>query len=182
LEEALRRNPEVQAARQMVERASGGVRAARDEYIPDVAAFARYTYQNGVPFLAHNNGIFGFQMTWNVFDWGKRRGLVGQREAQLEQARENLRRIEDRIAVDVGKAVRKLARAHQMLSVALEALELRREGERIAGNQLNAEVISGAKHAAAVAATRKAEADALQARLACELARADLLRVAGSSS
>jgi outer membrane protein TolC len=179
LEKALRRSPEIQAAKETIAKANSAVAAAKNEYIPDIGAFARYTYQNGVPFLTHNNGIFGLQMTWNLFDWGKRRGIVAQRQAQLEQAQENLRRIQDRISVDIGKACRKLERAQQMLSVVREALELRKESERLAGNQLKAEVISQAKYEAAIAATRKAEADELQARLACELARAEILRLAG---
>ena len=49
-------------------------------------------------------------MTWDIFDWGKRRGVVGQRDAQLAQAEENLRCVTDRVSVEVDKAYRKLER------------------------------------------------------------------------
>jgi multidrug efflux pump subunit AcrB/outer membrane protein TolC len=75
LDAALAQNPEVQAARETVAKARSGLRAAQYEYIPDIGAFARHTYQSGVPFVAHNFGTFGFQMTWNIFDWGKRKGV-----------------------------------------------------------------------------------------------------------
>lgn len=182
LSAALAGNPEVGAARETVIKAQSAVAAARYEYIPDIGAFARQTYQSGVPFLTHNFGAFGLQMTWNVFDWGKRKGAVGEREAQVVEAQQNLRRITDRIAVDVEKAYRKLERTQMMIDVAQEALALRREGERLSAQQLRAGVTSEAKNAEAVAATRSAEAEELQARLAYELATAEMARIAGSAT
>jgi multidrug efflux pump subunit AcrB len=182
LDEALAQNPEVQAARETVAKARNGLRAARYEYIPDIGAFARHTYQSGVPFVAHSFGTFGLQMNWNIFDWGKRKGVVGQRDALLTQAEENLRRITDRVSVEVDKAYRKLERTELMISVAAEALALQRESERLNGNQFKAGIISEAKNAQAVAGTRKAESDELQARLAHELALAELAQTAGIRS
>jgi outer membrane protein TolC len=118
-------------------------------------------------------------MTWNVFDWGKRKGVVGERAAQLTQAEENLRRITDRIAVDVEKAYRKLERTQMMVDVAQEALALRKEGDRISRDQLKAGLTSDAKKAEAFAATRGAEVDELQARLSYELALAEIARITG---
>jgi multidrug efflux pump subunit AcrB/outer membrane protein TolC len=179
LQAALAGNPEVEAAKETVRKARAGVAAARYEYIPDLGAFARYTYQNGVPFVTHNNATVGLQMNWKIFDWGKRRGVVGQREAQLEQAEANLQRLKDRLSVDVEKAYRKLERTRLMIEVATEALALRRENERLSGNQLRSGVASEAKNAEAAAAARKAEADEVQAHLAYALAQAELARAVG---
>jgi outer membrane protein TolC len=120
-------------------------------------------------------------MTWSLFDWGKRKGVVGEREAQLSQARENVRRVTDRLSVDVAKAWRKVERSRMMVEVAREALQLRRESERISGDQLRAGVISAAKNAEALAATRSAEADELQASLAYGLALAEIDSIAGTA-
>ena len=121
-------------------------------------------------------------MTWDIFDWGKRRGVVGQRDAQLTQAEENLRRVTDRVAVDVDKAYRKLEQSDQMITVAAEALALQKESERLNRNQFQAGVISAAKNEQAAATTGKAELDALEARLAHELALAEIDRIAGLRS
>ena len=180
LKSALERNPELQAARETEAKASAGVLAARLEYIPNIGAYARHTYQSGVPFLAHSFGTFGFQMTWNLWDWGKRKGVVGEREAQMTQARQNVRRISDRVTVDIDKAWRKLERTRMMMDVAAEALALRRESERISNDQLRAGVTSQAKNAEAVAATRSAESDQLQASLAYRMALAEIASVAGA--
>ena len=179
MDAALAQSPEVQAAKETTAKARSGLRAAEYDYIPDIDAFARHTYQSGVPFVAHSFGTFGLEMTWNIFDWGKRKGVIGQRDAQLTQAEENLRRETDRVSVEVDKAYRKFERTELTISVAAEALELQREEQRLSGNQLKAGVISEAKYAQAVAGVKKAELDELQARLAHELALAEMDCVAG---
>ncbi len=180
LRRALEQNAELRAAREAASKAEAAVQAGRYEYIPNVGAFARHTYQSGVPFLVHNFGTFGLQMTWNVFDWGKRKDVVNERRAQLEQAQENVRRITDRITVDIEKAWRKLERTKMMVDVAREALALRRESERISSDELRVGVTSPAENAEAVAAVRSAQADELQARLGYYLALAELANIAGT--
>ncbi len=180
LQEALSRNPELEAAKAAVVKAGGAVKAAYDEYIPDVNLFSAFTYQEGSPFLANHVGTFGVMMSWNVWDWGKRSGIVGQRKAQLTQAQENLQRLKDRITVETEKAYRKLDRTRSMVGVAREALALRRERQRLSANRLRAATTSYAKHAETVAAVKKAESEELQAVLGYELARAELDRLAGT--
>ena len=70
--------------------ANAAVTAAKTAYIPDITAYARHSYQVGVPFLVRNYGTFGFHLTWDLFDFGRRRAIVQEREAQLAQAEENL--------------------------------------------------------------------------------------------
>lgn len=182
LQKARLNNPELHAAKESIVKARYAVSAARDEYIPDLTLFARHTYQDGAPFLTHNIGTFGLHLTWNVFDWGKRKGVVGQHLAQSAQAEENHRRIERRIIVEINKAYRKLERLAIMMSVASEALALRRENLRISENQLLAGTTTEAKHAEVSAAVKKAEVDELQARLNYQLGRAEIHRIAGTIS
>jgi multidrug efflux pump subunit AcrB/outer membrane protein TolC len=181
LQEALLSNPELQAAKDNVEMASHAVSAARDEYIPDVSLFASHTYQNGSAFLEHNIGIFGVQMTWNIFDWGSRRGVVGERGAQLIQAQENVKRLEDSITVEITKAYRKLERTKLITEVASEAVMLQKENQRLSANRMEDGVIKKAQYAESVAAVKKAEWEELQANLGYRLARAELDRLVGRS-
>ena len=87
LQAALSGNPEIESAKATVVKAQGGVRAARDEYIPDATSFAANTYQEGASFLKNNVGTFGVMMSWDIWDWGKRNAVIGERSAQLSQAR-----------------------------------------------------------------------------------------------
>ena len=119
---ALDSHPEITEARADVEKASAGVRAAKREYIPDIEAFARYSYQENVPFLARNFGTFGVHFGYDLFDGGKKRATLRERDAQLAQAKENLARISDEVEVRVQSAYNKLERTQQMVAVSQELL------------------------------------------------------------
>ncbi|NVN90092.1 MAG: efflux RND transporter permease subunit [Desulfuromonadales bacterium] len=173
-------NPELQAARETVVKTRHALSAARDEYIPDISLFARHTYQDGAPFITHNIGTFGMQLTWNVFDWGKRGGVVGQRQAQYAQAEENLTRLEKRITVETDKVYRKLDRTKKMLDVAKEMRALNEENLRLSTNQLKAGTLTDAKYAESRAMALQAEVNELQTKLDHLLAEAELRRISGT--
>jgi outer membrane protein TolC len=178
-EEARARNGELLAARETLEKSHHAVRAARYEYIPDVTIFAKHGYQDGAPFIEKNIGIFGAELTWNIFDWGKRKGEIGQRVAQQSQAQENLARIDKRIGIEIDKVYRKLERSKQMVDVTREALSLSKENARLSENGLKAGMVTAAKHAESVAALKRAEMGELQASLEYRLVGADLDRIRG---
>ena len=180
LQAAIAGNPDIQSAKASLVKAQGGVRAAKDEYIPDVFLFAANTYQDGATFLTHNVGTFGVMMKWDVWDWGKRSDVVGERSAQLSQALENVHMVNDEITVELDKAYRKLENTKSMVDVAREALALQQERMRLVSDQLKTSTTSYAKYNEAVAALKKAESDELQARLGYELAIAELNRIAGT--
>lgn len=182
-EEALRlaldENPEIAAASENVEQAKAALTAARSAYIPDISVFARQSYQNGVPFLVHNFGTFGVTLSYDVFDFGKRRAEVRQREAQLAQAQENVERLKDQVSVQIEQSYHKVERTKKMLDVAVEVVKLRAEGDRIAQNQMAQGVVLVSARRQASAASYKAQADLLEAQLAHLLARAELEQTIG---
>ena len=71
-------NPQIKAAEGAVEKARAAVGAAKAAYIPDITAYARQSYQDGIPFFVRNFGTFGVNMTWDVFDFGKRRATCAK--------------------------------------------------------------------------------------------------------
>jgi len=148
----LKSHPEVLAARAEVAKASGAVRLAKADYIPDVSAFARYSYQDNVPFLARNFGTFGAQVTYDLFDGGRRRAAVRESDAQLAQAQENLARVTEDAELKVQIAYNKLQRTKQMMQVSEQVLALREESTRVSAQQL------------AQGAALKSEADGAAAR------------------
>lgn len=134
---AMDSQPEIAQARAMVQKAEAGVREAKREYIPDVEAFARYSHQNNnVPFLAPNFGTFGVHLGYDVFDGGKKRNTLKERDAQLAQAKENLARISDEVELRVQTAYNKLERTQQMVAVSQELLAARQEGRRVSAQEL----------------------------------------------
>jgi outer membrane protein TolC len=176
---ALAENPEIAAAMEKVAQAKAALTAAKSAYIPDVSVFARQSYQNGVPFLVHNFGTFGIALDYDVFDFGKRRALVREREAQLEEAQENVERLKEEVGVEVEQSYNKVERTRKMLEVAAQVVKLRSEGERIAENQLTQGAVLVSVRRQASAQSYKAQADLLQAQLAHMLALAELQQTIG---
>jgi len=172
-------NPEIRSAQATIEKARAGVAAAKTAYIPDVTAYARHSYQDGVPFLVRNFGTVGINLNYTVFDFGKRRATVRERQTQLEESEQSLEHLKEQVAVAVERSYNKLERTRSMVNVAAQAAKLREESERLANNQQQQGLvlISDVRHA--TAANYKAKADLLQANLAYLLAWAELERTVG---
>ena len=179
---ALDSQPEITEARAEVEKASAGVRAAKREYIPDLEAFARYSYQDNVPFLARNFGTFGVHFGYDLFDGGKKRATLRERDAQLAQAKENLARISDEVEVRVQTAYNKVERTQQMIAVSQELLTTRREARRVSVQQLQQGTYLRSQADAAAAQELEAQTILLQSQLEYAQAQDELTDAIGETA
>ena len=177
---AIEHNPEIEAAAHQLEKARAALRAARAEYIPEVGAFAQHIYQNGAPFLSRNNGAFGIHMTWTMFEFGKRRGQVAERAAEVTQAEENLARLKNRVRIDVEKAVRKLNRAETGVNSARELVAATTEARRVSSYQAEIGTANRSLFLDSEASMFSAQADLLRAEYDRSVAAADLTRLTGN--
>jgi outer membrane protein TolC len=162
---ALESHPQIAEARHAVEKAAAAVRQAKAEYIPDLSVFARYSYQNNVPFLARNFGTFGFHFGYDLFEGGRRRSEAREREAQLKQAKENLARITDEVELNIQTTYNKLERTQQMLEVSQELLALRTESRRVSNQELARGAALQSQAASTVALELDARTTLLQSQL-----------------
>jgi outer membrane protein TolC len=178
---ALQAHPEIAEARAGVEKASAAVRLARREYIPDIDALARYSYQNNVPFLARNFGTFGVRFSYDLFDAGKKSATIREREAQLAQAKENLARVNDEVEVRVQTTYNKLERTKEMVAVSKELLALREESKRVSAQQLVRGEALRSRTQAAVAQQLEATTLLLQSQLDYIQARDELIQAIGQT-
>jgi multidrug efflux pump subunit AcrB/outer membrane protein TolC len=177
--EALKRNPEVASARQLLAKAKAGLSAAHAEYIPEIGAFAQFVHQDGVPLLTENNGLLGLKMSWTLAEFGKRSGQVHERKAQVAEAEENLRHAENRVRVEIEKETRKVRRAETGLEAARESVEAREEMRRITANQLEAKTVNASALKEAEGQLAEAQAGLFQAEMERAIARAELERTVG---
>jgi outer membrane protein TolC len=134
-------------------------------WVPDVEAFARYSYQDNVPFLARNFGTFGVHFGYDVLDSGRKKAVVHERQAQLSQAKENLAKLTDAVEVSVQTAYNKLERTLQMLKVSEEVLSLRTESTRVRQQELMRGAALNSQADAATAQEYDARALLLQSQL-----------------
>jgi outer membrane protein TolC len=173
-------HPEIRAARAEVEKAQAAVRLAKtDIWVPDVEAFARYSYQNNVPFLARNFGTFGIHFGFDVFDSGRKKASLHEREAQLSQAKENLAKLTDEVELAVETAYNKLDRTSQMLKVSEEVVSLRTEFNRVMQQKLSQGAALNSQAANATAQQYDAKALLLQSQLDFLQAHDELLNAIG---
>lgn len=176
---ALKSHPEIIAAREEVRKAAAGAQLSKADYVPDISAFARYSYQDNVPFLARNFGSFGVQFEYDIFDGGRRRAAVRESNSVLAQAKENLERVTDDVQLRVQVAYNKLARTQEMVSVSQELLALRTESSRVTAQQLQHGEALSSQADSAVAQQLDAQTQLLESQLDYVQARDELNQAMG---
>jgi outer membrane protein TolC len=176
---AREQSPEIRAAQQAVEKAKAGLAAAKDAYIPDVTAFARYSYQSGIPFLVHNFGTFGVIFTYELFDGGRRNAQIDESRTMLSQAEVNLAKAKEEVTVQVEIAYDKVEQMQNFIAVAEEVLKTRAEAALVADRQFEQNAALASTRAEAAAKTSSAKASLLEANLGLSLAQGELRRAMG---
>jgi outer membrane protein TolC len=172
-------SPDVRAAQQALAKAKAGLEAAKDAYIPDLTAFARYSYQSGIPFLVHNFGTFGVIFEYELFDGGLRKAEIDESRTTFSKAQVNLDKVEQDVAVQVELAYDKVEQMLTLVTVAEEVLKARTEGARLANSQFEQGAALASARADAAAKMSSAKASLLEANLGLSLAQADLKRTMG---
>jgi outer membrane protein TolC len=179
---AIQSHPEILAARAEVQKAEAATGLAKtDIWVPDVEAFARYSYEENVPFLARNFGTFGVHFGYDLFDGGRKHGVLHERQAQLAQAKENLAKLTDAVELSVDTAYNKLERTRQMLKVSEEVLALRTESNRVRQQELTRGAALNSQADAASAQEYDAKALLLQSQMDYLQAHDELLDAMGSA-
>src|SRR6266705_3587467 len=116
---ALERRPELQQARLVIEQATLDRRTKKSEYIPDVSAgFVYLTPRNYASVIPKNFANVGVVVSWEFFDWGRKKHQLSEKDKAVEQARNGLQEKEDQVLIDVGDKLRKLQQSAQALRVA----------------------------------------------------------------
>jgi outer membrane protein TolC len=98
--------PELRQARLRQQQADYERRLARAEYIPDVSLSFRYTGFSNYQVLPGNVMNAGLYLTWEPFDWGRRRNTIAERARSVDQSGTSVLEVESRIAVEVGQKFR----------------------------------------------------------------------------
>jgi len=129
---ALERRPELQQARLAIDQATLDRRIKKSEYIPDVSAgFVYFTPRNYPSVIPKNFANVGVAVSWEIFDWGRKKHQLAEKEKAVEQAKNGLKETEDQVLIDVGDKLRKLQQSGQALRVAKLAETSAKENLRV---------------------------------------------------
>jgi outer membrane protein TolC len=133
---ALEHRPELQQARLAVEAATLDRRIKKSEYIPDVSAgFVYLTPRNFPSVVPKEFANVGVVASWEVFDWGRKKHQLAEKNYAVEQAKNALKEAEDQVLVDVGDKLRKLQLSGEALHVARLAEDAAKENLRVSTGQ-----------------------------------------------
>jgi outer membrane protein TolC len=132
---ALEQRPELQEAKINVDRAGIDRSLAKAEYIPGIGAQIEYFTPINTALVPQNILSAGMKMTWDPFDWGRRRDNVKEKDIQMHQSEYQLDQTRSQVLLDVDKSFRKLSESRSMLEVAQAARDAADEKLRETSDQ-----------------------------------------------
>jgi outer membrane protein TolC len=162
-----------------LEKAKAALSAAKDAYIPDVTAMSRYSYQSGVPLLVHNFGTFGFSVSYDLFDGGRREAQLREARTEVRSAEVTIDKLQSEIEVEVEAAYDRIEELKQTLDVAEQTVKVRTEAARLADRQREQNAALNSACSQAHADLSSANASLFEADFGVSLAAADLKRTIG---
>ena len=134
-QEARANRPEYRQAQLKEKQAGYDLRLAKAEYIPDLSIHFVYQGITNVQVLPANVTTAGFLLTWEPFDWGRKRNNIREKANTVQQARNGVAETESQIDVEIGAKFRKWREADLLLEASRTAHEAAVEQLRVTGNK-----------------------------------------------
>ena len=121
---ALENRPELRKAKLQAQQADYDARAKKAEYIPEVSVGLTYfTAANFANALPSNIATAGLQLTWEPWDWGRKRQEYAAKRVKEQQAKVAVSETERSVLLEVRNARRQLETAQRQLALS-EVVEL----------------------------------------------------------
>ena len=186
LQKAMRDRPELRQLEIAVKQADMAVRLAKSAYYPQVFLNGRYE-RNGENWQASenhynndHNSIVSLQLTWSLFQWGKRRADVYAALHKKRALLEKIEGIKQSIMLEVKQAYQDLEVAQENIHTAIEALEQAKENYRITDLQYKEGITTSTEVLDARAFLTQAEFNYHRALYGYRIAKAELERAIGT--
>jgi len=129
---ALEQRPELRQAQLKIKQAEYDRRQKKAEYIPDISLSVHQLSFLDVEMLPANVVTAGVDLTWEPFDWGRKRHELAAKSETVEQAQTALSETESQILLEVNAQFRKVQEAAAALQVAQLAVDEVEEQLRVA--------------------------------------------------
>lgn len=118
-ERALAQRPELREAALRIQQAKLDKKAKKTEFIPDVSFTMNYISTfNYSDFVPRNMTGIGVQVEWEVFDWGRKKREIDEKDRTISQAENNLKETQSQVLMEVNSQFRRLQEACQLIKVA----------------------------------------------------------------
>ncbi|MGA7579583.1 MAG: TolC family protein [Desulfobaccales bacterium] len=120
---ALQQRPEIREARLRTKQAEYDRWIKQAEYIPDISFTVSYAKTVNLSPLPDNLGFAGFMLTWEPFDWGRKRQELDAKTATLAQTKNTSQETESKVLIDVDSKFRSLQASRGQLLASRAAQE-----------------------------------------------------------
>jgi outer membrane protein TolC len=179
---ALAQRPEVRQARLKLDQAEQDRRLKRSEYIPDISASFNSVEVVGFnTFIPLHFNSVGVNISWEPFDWGrKKHDLVGKDRA-IEQARNSAADAEGQVILDVNDSFRKLRESRVQLRVARLQQETAIENLRVVQEKFKQQASLTREVLSSQSSLEQANADYRQALIFFWTTKADFEHAVGDN-
>jgi outer membrane protein TolC len=134
-QQASENRPEIRQAHLKEKQAEYDRRIAKAEYIPDFGLAVSYMGVQNVQVLPTNVGVAGFALTWEPFDWGRKRNRIREKSNTLAQAHNGREETDSQIGVEIGLKYRKWKEATLLLKATRTGHEAAAEQFRVTSNK-----------------------------------------------
>jgi len=154
----------------------------QSDYLPQVASFANYFYQNP-DHLAQQEGEFswtaGVSVTIPVFHWGERKQKKTMSEMAIESAAYNLDQTREMLTLEVHQSIFRVKESITKLDFTEDALEQANENLTLENNRLKEEIATTTDLLNAQMQWQRAQADYISAKANVKICEALYLKAIG---
>ena len=178
---ALSQRPEINQASLQLKSAEYGLKAKKAEFIPDLSLVLGYLSPITSDVLPRNIAYISLELSWEIFDWGRKRQEAASLRGAVDQAQRSLEDARAQIELDVRSRLRKLEEAQVRVRVTQLGQEAARERLRVTLNQYREKAALLKDVLQVQAALASAEDQYQQGLLGLWTAHADLERALGAA-
>jgi outer membrane protein TolC len=177
---ALENRPEIRQAHLRHEQAQWDMKAKKAEYIPDLAVeFNSIALVNFNRFLPNQTQSVGLSLSWEPFDWGRKKQEVAEKRHTVEQTVNAAADAENQVIMDVNDKYRQLQQNRLQVRVARLSQETAVESLRVVKNKYETDAVLLKDVLQAQAAVEDGNTSYEKALLAFWDARAEFERALG---
>ena len=124
---ALASSPHIREARATLCKAAAARSLAKSDFVPNVAVMGLYSAQDTTDLIQEDFSGIGVTGTHTLFEWGKKKQVLRERETTLGLAQQNLRRTMDTVRLEALGAYRTYVQTGQALELAEGAAQIYRK-------------------------------------------------------
>jgi outer membrane protein TolC len=179
---AIEQRSELRQARIKLQQAQQDRRAKKAEYIPDINATVNAIDVAGFNmFIPLHFASVGLSVTWEPFDWGRKKHELAIKDSAIEQVRNSAADAESQILIDVNDKFRKLRQSRAQLNVDRLAQETTVENLRVVREKFQQQASLAKDVLQAQASVEQANSDYRRSLAAFWSAKADFEQALGEN-